>query len=188
MPSGRNVGNRWLNSLRAGSMVVAGSTLPPFAGTLYKEPPASGAKTITFEVPHEPPRPLGASARVSARPPAAEIVFNLFRVKNPIRRLSGDQNGRRPSSASSSRLAVNESSERTHRWVSERATTPTTNAPIAPSADNATAPESGYRRSPLGGRIDNRDTPAGAAPPRGAPAVEGTTPRTDAGPRDAPHC
>ena len=53
----------------------------------------------------------------SARPPEAAIVFSLALVKKPIRRLSGDQNGSTAPSASSSRRAAIESSDRTHSCV-----------------------------------------------------------------------
>jgi len=114
---------------------------------------------IRFARVHTAPRPLGASASVSARPPSAGTTFSLLFEKNPMRRPSGDQNGSAALSVPSSRRDVIESSERTHNSFSDRATDPTTNATIVPSGDTATAVESGYTCSPGGARIDRRETP-----------------------------
>src|SRR5215467_6133545 len=43
--------------------------------------------------PHEPPRGSGTSAIASTGPPATGIFFSFPSAKNPIQRLSGDQNG-----------------------------------------------------------------------------------------------
>ena len=89
------------------------------------------------------PRPFGASASVSERPPVTAIVFSFRLVKNPIRRLSGDQNGSSAPSVSSSRRAIAESSDRTHSCETDWLMLPTTNATIVPSGEIATPEESG---------------------------------------------
>jgi hypothetical protein len=48
---------------------------------------------MSFDAFHVAPRGPGADHKVSGRPPDTEIVFSLSAVKNPIRRLSGDQTG-----------------------------------------------------------------------------------------------
>jgi hypothetical protein len=57
-----------------------------------------GANRITPSRLQVPPLPDGASASTVAGPPAIWTVFSLPSAKNPIDRLSGDQNGKMPPS------------------------------------------------------------------------------------------
>ena len=90
------------------------------------------------------------------------MVFSSPPATKPMRRLSGDQNGRLAPSAPSRRRDVIESRDRTHSCDSERVTPPMTNATIVPSGDTATPVESGYSCAPAGGSSENRSTPAAA--------------------------
>ncbi len=136
---------------------------------------------MSLEGSQVPPRPAGASATTSERPPVAAIVLSLVDVKKPIRRLSGDQKGRTAPVASSSRRATLEESDRTHSSESAPLTLPTMNATVVPSGEITTPVESGNISVPAGDRIDRRIAPwFGATGARGqrratAPAVR-TTP------------
>src|SRR5258708_32998982 len=71
---------------------------------------------------HAAERPMLASATANTCPPATSTFFNWLRerppkVKNPIQRLSADQNGNQDSSVPGSAMATAESSERTHNTV-----------------------------------------------------------------------
>ena len=70
---------------------------------------------------HVPPRPIGASAKVCAAPPAISSRLSLPSAKNPIERLSGDQKGYAPPSVPASGRTEPASSERSHKrgWPSE---------------------------------------------------------------------
>ena len=89
---------------------LAGSAPGPL--TANSGPSPAGAKTIVPLRDHDAPRPLGASHTVSTPPPTRARLI-LPSAKNPIHRLSGDQNGRealsvpgiaRPSRAPSGRV------------------------------------------------------------------------------------
>src|SRR5262249_16494594 len=56
----------------------------------------------------------GTSHRVCGGPPEASTFLSLPAMKNPIERLSGDQNGNEASSVPFNGCAVRESSARTH--------------------------------------------------------------------------
>src|SRR5882672_12257495 len=99
-PSGRKIGKRCADSLRAASSLVTGVG-SPLAGTRYSGPLASGAKTMMPPAFHAPPRKFVALQITSARPPVTDSVLILPSAPKPRRRLSGDQNGRwAPSPAS----------------------------------------------------------------------------------------
>ncbi len=91
-PSGKNCGQRCEFSTLA-SMTLAGSGMPPVAGTFRSGSLSPDANTITPRSFHVPPRPVGASQTVVTVPPPAATVFNLPDAKNPIDRPSCDQKG-----------------------------------------------------------------------------------------------
>ena len=70
---------------------------------------------MVFEAVQTAPRVCATSVTTSARPPDAAMVFNLpvSGCMKPMRRLSGDQNGRPAPLASSSRRAAVDD-KRTH--------------------------------------------------------------------------
>src|SRR5215831_14305099 len=88
---------------------------PPLADTWFS--PVNDPKTITPSEFQVPPLLKGASQRVSTGPPAAETFFSLLSTKNPMYRLSGDQNGSVAPSVPASACAWSESSGRTHIWL-----------------------------------------------------------------------
>ena len=53
----------------------------------------SFAKMMLSSAPHDPPNASATSASTCTGPPATGIFFSLPSAKNPIQRLSGDQNG-----------------------------------------------------------------------------------------------
>jgi hypothetical protein len=59
-----------------------------------------------------PPRGTGASASVTGCPPAMSIFFSFPPAKNPISRLSGDQNGQPAPSVPAKGWAAGESRAR----------------------------------------------------------------------------
>src|SRR2546427_368688 len=85
------------------------TTFPPNVST------AATAPTRTRL--HAPPRPLAAGHSVCAGPPEASILLRLPAAKNPMKRLSGDQNGKDAPSVPASGWGVLESSFRTQSWV-----------------------------------------------------------------------
>src|SRR5262245_40180872 len=82
-----------------------------------------------------PPKRYNESHKVSGAPPASEIFLSLLSPRNPMNRLSGDQNGVPSSSTSASVLAVVESSERAQSCVLP--STVATNASVRPSGEIA---------------------------------------------------
>src|SRR5215831_18448725 len=72
-------------------------------------------KIIVSSRPHEPPRKSSAFAIVWAVPPAAGIFLSFPSAKNPIQRLSGDQNGRSAFSAPSIIWAVPPCKDLSHK-------------------------------------------------------------------------
>src|SRR2546425_10123344 len=61
---------------------------------------------MTLSLLHVPPRALGAFVTIAVGPPAAGTRLTLPSEKNPICRLSADQNGNEEPSVSSRRCAV----------------------------------------------------------------------------------
>ena len=61
-------------------------------------PLLAGENTMTLSRFHDPPRSSGTSHNDCAGPPPAGIFFSLRPAKNPMKRLSGDQNGSAASS------------------------------------------------------------------------------------------
>jgi len=114
--------------------------MPPDAETLSR-PNAlpEGSNTITPAAFQVPPRPLGASQSVIGGPPAASIFFSLLPAKNPIHRLSGDQNGWLASVVPASGCAVNASSGRSQSCELPSAAL-TLNVMRRPSGESATGP------------------------------------------------
>ncbi len=98
---------------------------------------------MTLDRVHTAPRPLGASATVSDRPPDAGTIFSLLLVKKPMRVLSGDQNTSCALSVPSIRRADIEPMDRTHNSFSDRTTEPTMKTTMVPSGDTAMPVESG---------------------------------------------
>src|SRR5690349_20076638 len=93
-PSGRKDGNACRVSPNFASIAVTGDGLPPDAGKRSRGVPLSGENRITspwFHVPGK--KPEGASPTVNVGPPEASILLSLPPAKNPMYRLSGDQNG-----------------------------------------------------------------------------------------------
>src|SRR5688572_21174021 len=84
---------------------------------------------------HVPPVPTGAPARSLSAPPSTSIRYSRSLAKNPIDRLSGDQNGDDAPSVFASGEASPLASERTHSI--ERPSCEATNATLSPSGDNA---------------------------------------------------
>src|SRR5580700_6359511 len=88
-PSGKNTGNLWFPLV-----LVTATGTPPDAGTRCMEIPLfAGENTITLSRPHDPPRLLDTSHKDCAGPPPTATFFSLPCSKNPMKRLSGDQNG-----------------------------------------------------------------------------------------------
>src|SRR6516164_3663184 len=107
------MGQRWLFCPCARSSFEAGSGVPPLADTRQIDCEAEGVNTMMPSLLHEPPRPLEASQIVCGGPPAALIFFKLPATKNPISRLSGDQNGYMASSVPGKGVDARELSWRT---------------------------------------------------------------------------
>src|SRR5215471_20271643 len=64
---------------------------------------------------HAPPDCWTFSLMTNGAPPESETLLSFPPEKNPISRLSGDQNGKRPPSVPASCLAADESRDRTQR-------------------------------------------------------------------------
>jgi hypothetical protein len=111
-------------------------TSPPPAETRARIGGVPTLKTMTSPLPHDAPRGTPtASVMVSMEPSVVSIRFNLPAAKNPIDRLSGDQNGINTSPVPDSGCDVNESSRRSQ--ISDRPFLPVaTNASRVPSGDN----------------------------------------------------
>src|SRR5215467_10994881 len=92
-PSGRNKGQRWVNSPRAESTVVSSVGGPPDAAIFQSPVLALGAKIMTPWAFQVPPRGLDAGARVTMGPPATSSRWSLPLAKKPMDLESGDQNG-----------------------------------------------------------------------------------------------
>src|ERR1700686_4858624 len=90
VPSGRKDGQR---CLAAPFSFVTAAALPPSSETCQIGPPF-GEKRIPLsllQVP--PPKSPPESARTVTGPPFTPTFFNFFPEPNPMKRLSGDQNG-----------------------------------------------------------------------------------------------
>ena len=98
---------------------------------------------MTPEELQAPPRKLGELHSSSGRPPATDTVLSLPSAQNPMRLLSGDQNGSIAPSAPSMRRELSVSRERTQSWVSGLIGLPTTKAAVRPSGEISTCAESG---------------------------------------------
>src|SRR5580704_3092315 len=112
---------------------------------------------------HAPPRPFTALHNASAGPPLPLIFFTLPCAKNPISRLSADQNGYVASSVPANGFAVIDDRERTYNRTfpfSSRAV----NASRVPSGEITAGPDDGTtatNEAPAGGRIDDFMTALG---------------------------
>ena len=72
-------------------------------------------KMIVPSLFHAPPRGTGATdTSVFTDPPSMSMRFSLLSAKNPMDRLSGDQNGRDARSVPANGRADGESSDRSH--------------------------------------------------------------------------
>ena len=88
-------------------------TSPPPAETRASMGGVPTLKTMTSRLPHDAPRGTPtASVMVAIEPSVVSIRLSLPAAKNPIDRLSGDQNGIDTSSVPDSGRDVNESSRR----------------------------------------------------------------------------
>ena len=72
---------------------MTGVGLPPPAAIRYSGPSLSGAKTTVPSRFQVPPRPSGASHRLSTGPPIAETLLTFRSEKKPMDLPSADQNG-----------------------------------------------------------------------------------------------
>src|SRR5678816_3345108 len=91
-PSGRNCGEDWL--LCCDSNRVAAEASPPSQEMRKIGPPGFVEKTIVPSLFHAPPRGAGATdTNVFTDPPSMLMNLSLLSAKNPMDRLSGDQNG-----------------------------------------------------------------------------------------------
>src|SRR5262245_38934694 len=88
-PSGRNHGNRWLDSPYWRSRTPAACGAPPALDTRWSGPFVAAPKTITLSRFHVPPRPLSASHSTTGGPPLTLTFFSLPAAKNPMYWLSG---------------------------------------------------------------------------------------------------
>src|SRR5215470_11364011 len=94
LPSGRNIGHRWLVSPLAWSTSVKDRVAPPDADTRDNPPiRALGENMITSSLFQAPPRPAGAWQIARTVPVASSSFFNWLSAKNPIHFPSGDQKG-----------------------------------------------------------------------------------------------
>lgn len=115
--SGRNSGQRWLNSPRLTSSVVTRTGVLPSAATRWSADPASGANTIVPSAPQVPPKPPPASQSVIGGPPATGTFFNLPSAKKPIHWLSGEKNGLSALVVPGTTAGAVASSRRSSSWV-----------------------------------------------------------------------
>ena len=83
-----------------------------------------------------PPRPSRGVTQDVGGPPAIRIFFSLPSAKNPMNRLSGDQNGKAPPSVPGIGLAARVATGRSQIWNASSA--PATNTTFRPSGDTAT--------------------------------------------------
>src|ERR1700739_1831548 len=95
-----------------------------------------GLNTITSSRPDAPPRLFGASHSVIGGPPETAIFLSLPAAKNPMNRLSGDQNGDEAASVPANASAVSASSERTQSTYLP-STFLATKASLCPSGETA---------------------------------------------------
>src|SRR5206468_8772902 len=114
---------------------------------------------------HEPPRALEASVTIAVGPPVAGTRLTLPSAKNPICRLSADQNGNEEPSVSSRRCAASALRGRTQIDLipSARAT----KASCVPSGERTAGPAKSpvtSRATFSGGRMTARRTGRGAGP------------------------
>src|SRR5262245_471382 len=100
VPSGRNEGHLRPSSDRALSASRNTDGSPPAAWTRMMRPLA--LNRITPFAFHVPPLPLATLQMVFTGPPSAAMTFNCPSAKNPMERLSGDQNCHDPPSVPSS--------------------------------------------------------------------------------------
>src|SRR6266850_7720359 len=92
-PSGRNTGQRWLDSERDESSLVISTGSPPEADKRNIPLNTLGEKRIVPSAFQAPPRPLGASASTSTNPPERSAFLSFPFAKNPMDRPSDDQKG-----------------------------------------------------------------------------------------------
>ena len=81
----------------ASGLLVAGTIVPPAAGTRCSGPNTVFANRMSPPDPQTPPRAMRLTRETSVRfvPPASTLSSRSV-AKNPIHRLSGDQNGDDP--------------------------------------------------------------------------------------------
>src|SRR5260370_10517814 len=90
LAAGRICGRRCVLSPWASS--VGGRGVPPASGIRHRTPPWEiGAKTILWSTPQAPPRAAGASHKVIAAPPSAEIFLSFPPAKKATHCPSGEK-------------------------------------------------------------------------------------------------
>src|ERR1700732_4242847 len=92
---GRTCGKRCPQSL-GGISLVNGAAAPPEEDTRTNALALVGVKTIFPSSPQLAPAGIGASHKVIAPPPRAEIFLRLPSAKKPIHWSSGEKNGDEP--------------------------------------------------------------------------------------------
>jgi hypothetical protein len=128
-----------MDSCRDASRLVRALASPPAAAIMEREENAEALKTITPSGLHAPPRPLAAAQSLCAGPPEASILLRLPAAKQPMRRLSGDQNGTVAPSVPVSGWATLESSFRTQSCTLPEGSV-AVKARRRPSGETATVP------------------------------------------------
>ena len=110
---------------------------------------------------HAPPRLSPTSHSVTGSPPASGTRFSVVPAKNPMWRLSGDQNACLAPSVPGTRRNVSESRRRSTRYVF--GPLPNVSATVVPSGEIAGAPRTrpGSGLTSSGNAIANRATGAG---------------------------
>src|SRR5262245_24089063 len=107
LPPGRTCGYLFLPV--SSGFVSSGSGTPPAAVTrtnrLLVAAAAFGWSTIVLSSVQNPPRPTGASQRVTTAPPPIDTFFNLLPAKNAIHWPSGEKKGPYASSVPANAVA-----------------------------------------------------------------------------------
>src|SRR5580704_10622811 len=122
------------------TILVTGAGAPPLAGTRYNGPLRSGPNTIVPSRFQVPPQAKKASQRTCTASLATSTVLSRASAKNPIWRLSGDQNGKLAPSVPLTCCAPEAERARTHKAV----------FPSDPRATNANWRPSGETAKLLG--------------------------------------
>src|SRR5262249_435867 len=90
-PPGRTCGQRWLFS--PSPSAVNGLGLPPAEGTIERPTCVSSDAMMLPSSPQLPPRPAGASHRITGSPPSTASFLSLPAAKKATHCPSGEKNG-----------------------------------------------------------------------------------------------